>query len=246
MTTTSARPADGEGQRRALPPAMLAALWTVSNGRCYAPGCPMPVVYEVRPGVYQKNSQVAHIYGVRPNSERFKLGMSAEERDSFSNLLLLCLPHHEEVDGAGGALRYPPEILLKWKQQHEGENGAVLSRLSVSSAESLMAKLIEIAEPPLGRLEAITRRLEETGVASAETVAELRQIIESISAQGLGMTRRTADALVYAADSLNTPRLDQAAKKLAYAAEHLDAGRLESAGRALINAADMQRRGGGF
>ena len=30
---------------------MLAALWTVSNGRCYAPGCIMPVVLEVRPGI---------------------------------------------------------------------------------------------------------------------------------------------------------------------------------------------------
>jgi hypothetical protein len=49
---------------------MLAVLWTVSNGRCYASGCIMPVVLEVRPGHFQKNSQVAHIYGVRPGAPR--------------------------------------------------------------------------------------------------------------------------------------------------------------------------------
>ena len=69
---------------------MLAALWTVSNGRCYAPDCVMPVVLEVRPGVYQKNSQVAHIYGIRPGTPRYRPDMPARERDSFANLLLLC------------------------------------------------------------------------------------------------------------------------------------------------------------
>ncbi len=99
MTTSSGPHADGAGQRKSLPPAMLAALWTVSNGRCYAPGCIMPVVLEVRPGVYQKNSQVAHIYGVRPGAPRYRRDMPAGERDSFANLLLLCTAHHEEVDG---------------------------------------------------------------------------------------------------------------------------------------------------
>jgi hypothetical protein len=49
----------------------------------------MPVVLEVRPGVYQKNSQVAHIHGVRPDAPRYMPDMSAGERDSFANLLLL-------------------------------------------------------------------------------------------------------------------------------------------------------------
>ena len=50
----------------------------------------MPVVLEVRPGVYQKNSQVAHIYGIRPGTPRYRPDMPARERDSFANLLLLC------------------------------------------------------------------------------------------------------------------------------------------------------------
>ena len=102
MTTTTTPSAEGAGERKTLTPAMLAALWTVSNGRCYAPGCPHPVVFEVRPGHFQKNSQVAHIYGVRPRAPRYQHDLPAQERDSFENLLLLCPAHREEVDGKAG------------------------------------------------------------------------------------------------------------------------------------------------
>src|SRR6266516_7691458 len=143
---------------------MLAALWTVSNGRCYTPGCIMPVVLEVRPGVYQKKSQVAHIYGVvRPGAPRYRSDMPAGERDPFANLLLLCTAHHEEVDGKDGEDRYPPETLRRWKAQHEGAAGSVLKNLTVPCTDALVRKLIEIAEPPLERLETITLRLDETG-----------------------------------------------------------------------------------
>src|SRR5258707_706100 len=45
------------GYRKNITPATQAALWTLSNGRCYAPGCTFPVVFEIRPGVYRKNAQ---------------------------------------------------------------------------------------------------------------------------------------------------------------------------------------------
>lgn len=238
MTNTPSN-AQGEGQRRGIPLATQAALWTISNGQCYAPGCAMPVVLEVRPGVYQKNSQVAHIYGVRPGAERYQPDMAAEKRDSFANLLLLCLAHHEEVDGQDGARRYPAETLLMWKQKHEGKNNSALSNLRFTDT-ALLKVLVELAEPPLNRLEAITERLEETGVATADTVAELKQVIGMMSLSGLGISRRTADALVYAADALNTGKLNETARMLAEAADHLDAGKLNVAARALMTAAEMQ------
>jgi hypothetical protein len=72
--------------------------------------------------------------------------MPTKERDSFANLLL-CTAHHEEVDGKDGEDRYPPETLRRWKAQHEGAAGTVLKNLTVPSADVLMRKLIEIAEP---------------------------------------------------------------------------------------------------
>jgi hypothetical protein len=214
---------------------MLAALWTVSNGRCYAPGCLMPVVLEVRPGTYQKNSQVAHIYWVRPGAPRYRADVPTPERDSFANLLLLCLAHHEEVDGKDGERLYPPDTLRKWKAQHEGAAGSVLRNLTVRSTDALMNKLVEIAEPPLERLETITQRLEETGTVTAETVAELKQIIDAMSTTNVGVDARTASALSFAAEVLGTSSFSRTATQLSNAAEILPhaASRLESAiGRA--------------
>ena len=59
------------GKRKDISAATEAALWALSNGRCYAPACPFPVIVEVRPGIYQKNAQIAHVYGVRPGAPRF-------------------------------------------------------------------------------------------------------------------------------------------------------------------------------
>lgn len=201
-------------------PAMLAALWTVGNGRCYAPGCIMPVVLEVRPGVYQKNSQVAHIYGIRPGAPGYRADMPAKERDSFANLLL-CTAHHEEVDGKDGEDRYPPKILQGWKAQHECAAGSVLKNLTVPSTDALMRKLIQIAEPPLERLETITLRLEATGTVTSETVAELKQIINAMSMTNLDVDSRTASGLSYAAEVLGTDSFRTAARQLAHAAEVL-------------------------
>ncbi|MFY1615770.1 hypothetical protein [Micromonospora sp. WMMD736] len=224
MTTTSKPHVEGAGERKDLHPAMLAALWTVSNGQCYAPNCAMPVVLEVRPGVYQKNSQVAHIYGVRPKAARFQGEMPAEERDTFANLLLLCLAHHKEVDG--DETRYTPEVLKSWKARHEGEAGAVLARLRVPDAETLGKILTDLAEPPLQRLEAVTKRLEETGTANSETVAELKGIIATLSV-GDGVSGQTARALAYAAEVFGTSAFDQSASAAAYAAEVFESQSLD-------------------
>jgi len=231
MTSASTPGPDDTGRRKNLPSAMLAALWTVSNGHCYAPGCTIPVVLEVRPGVYQKNAQVAHIYGVKPKGPRFRPDMPARERDSFSNLLLLCLAHHEEVDGKDAESRYTPETLRQWKAQHEGASGSVLDNLSVPNTDVLMAKLAQIAEPPLERLETITQRLEETGTVTAGTLAELKQIIDAMSMTSIDVSAQTASSLSYAAEILGTSSFSTAARQLAYAAEVLPAtvSQMESA-----------------
>jgi hypothetical protein len=231
MITPPKPRANGAGQRKDLPEAVKAALWAVSNGHCYKPGCVTPIVCEVRPGVYEKNAHIAHIYGVRPRSERHQPDMPAEERDSFAHLLLLCTAHHAEIDGKGGADLYPPETLLKWKAQHEGADGSVLNTLIVPNHEALMRKLIEIAERPLERLEAVTQRLEETGTVTADTVAELKRIIAAMSTPSSDANSRTAAALSYAAEVLGTSSFSKTAGRLAQAAEILPAAasQLESA-----------------
>ncbi|MER5424252.1 HNH endonuclease [Streptosporangium roseum] len=84
------------------------------------------MIFEVKPDVYKKSAQIAHIYGVQPGSARrppCRAPKEEQERDSFRNLILLCLAHHVEVDDKKkGANLHPPELLFEWKRKHEGEH----------------------------------------------------------------------------------------------------------------------------
>jgi hypothetical protein len=160
--------------RRNIPAATQAALWALSSGRCYAPGCPYPVVVEIRAGVYRKNAQIGHIYGVRPGAARFSSQIPDEVRDSFTNLLLLCLPHHGEVDDKKtGAKLYPPKTLREWKIRHEGSNGPALAVLGQVDEDSIAELLTGAFSPPIERLQSIARQLEQTGTLNAAAVQEL-------------------------------------------------------------------------
>lgn len=208
------------GDRKRIPPATEAALWTLSNGRCYAPGCTFPVVFEIRPGVYRKNAQIAHIHGVsRP---RFKPGLTPEECAAFSNLLLLCLPHHSEVDDRKtGEKLYPPDKLRGWKTAHEGSRGPALAALGVVDEDSLTEMLLEVFTPPLERLERIADQLEETGELTAQSLVELRQVIEVMSTTSAGVDGQTAALLAEAAEVYGNPRFYEAALALTDAADFL-------------------------
>ncbi|MGW4461730.1 hypothetical protein [Micromonospora sp. NPDC004704] len=155
--------------------------------------------------------------------------MPAEQRDSFSNLLLLCLGHHEEVDG--DERRYPAAMLKKWKIDHEGGDKSVLDRLTVLDTDALLKLLTEIATPPLERLEAVTKRLEETGTATAETVAELKRIIAAMSTSEGGIDARTARVLALSAEVFGAASFERSARALGLAADVLPGvvSRMESA-----------------
>jgi hypothetical protein len=213
--------AAGAGERRGIPAATEAALWALSSGTCYAPGCTMPVVYEVRPGVYKKNTQVAHIYGVRPGAPRYRPGLSAEQRDLFGHLILLCYPHHNVVDDRlTGEKNYPAELLLKWKKDHEGKDYARLRNLSFEGgADTVMEYMERIFEPPMKRLEALADRLQETGELNEQSLAELNRIVELMRDSPAGVDARVASTLAQAAEILSLLNLDRTADKLLEAAE---------------------------
>ncbi|TDW92879.1 hypothetical protein EV137_0146 [Kribbella pratensis] len=223
--------AEGAGERKKIHPATEAALWALSSGRCYAPGCTMPVVFEVRPGVYRKNAQVAHIYGVR--GARYRPDLPATVRDSFYNLLLLCHPHHDEVDD--DEKRYPSELLRQWKESHDGPEVAALSGATISDPDKFMDLLAKLAKPPLDRLESITERLEKTGEATEENVRELRYLVDLLSSPDISPDRRSALALAEAAEIFSAESLGRSASNLMNAAEVLPdvVHRIEQAARRL-------------
>lgn len=215
--------------RKPVPPATVAALWTLSNGHCYAPGCTTPVVVEVRPGVYRKNAQVAHIHGVRAG--RHVASMNWAQLNAFTNLLLLCLPHHSEVDDKKtGEKLYPPELLRQWKTRHEGSNGPALAQLGPVDEDVLTELLASAFEPPIKRLERIADQLEKTGSLTAGTVTELRQVIDVLVG---GPDQRTAHLLMSAAEMLSVHDLSGTARTLMSAAEILSTSNLPGSARKL-------------
>lgn len=244
------------GARKNIPAATQAALWALSNGRCYAPHCPCPVVMEVRPGIYRKNSQMGHIYGVKRGAARFTEEIPDEERDAFSNLLLLCLPHHADVDDKETGERiYPPDRLREWKAKREGSDAAALAVLGRVDEDGIGELLAEAFTPPIERLQAIADQLEQTGTLNAATVLELRQVVRVLADAPSGLDARAALLMHEAADTFGTSSFTQAAAQLSFAADALNSsvlttmdrklaalddavGRIDEKVKALLGAAD--------
>lgn len=238
--------------RRSVPAAAQAALWALSNGRCYYPDCSSPVVVEVRPGVYRKNAQMAHIHGVR--RPRHDPALTPEKCAAFTNLLLMCLPHHSEVDDPKTGDRfYPPETLRRWKANHEGSHGPVLAALG-SVEDSLTELLLSVFTPPVKRLQQIADQLEKTGTLNAQTVAQLREVVEAMKHAPEAPDMRAAALLADAAEIYGSRSFHTAASQLSHAAEVLgvhslsnDAAQIsEAAGMITSAARDMRRYGGEY
>ncbi|MGH3400912.1 MAG: hypothetical protein ACRDRJ_00050 [Streptosporangiaceae bacterium] len=206
------------GTRRSIPAATEAALWALSNGRCYAPGCTAPVVVEVRPGVYRKNAQIAHIRGVR--APRHDPALTEAACASFTNLLILCLPHHGEVDDkTTGERLYPVAKLTRWKTDHEGANGPALAALGQVDEETLARLLTQVFSPPARRLEQIADQLETTGTLTASTLVQLRQVVQVMNVGPARTSADTAEMLAYAAGVFSRSRFRDAVLKLGQAAD---------------------------
>ncbi|MET8676108.1 HNH endonuclease signature motif containing protein [Streptomyces sp. NPDC004647] len=92
-------------------------MMTLARGGCFWPGCNIPTIRLVN-GVPRLNLEIAHIRAFEEGGKRFDASWSVKERNSFDNLILLCNPHHEEVDGTGSD-EYPVKVLVGWKFARE-------------------------------------------------------------------------------------------------------------------------------
>jgi hypothetical protein len=170
-------------------------------------------VVEVRQGVYCKNAQIAHIRGVR--APRYDPTLSGEAGASFSNLLILCLPHHLEVDHRKtGEELYPVRTLTRWKTDHEGADGPALAKLGSIDEDTLTGLLTQVFSPPAERLELIADQLEKTGTLTARSLVQLRQVVQVTNAHPAGTSAHTAEMLAYAADVLGATRFTNAVDQL--------------------------------
>ena len=96
-------------------------LWARAAGRCQFSGC-NTLLY--KSSVTQETvnlAQKAHIYAFSDKGPRgwgpFKTGLC--KLNDISNLMLMCHGCHRKIDQDGGDLRYPADMLIHWKAEHE-------------------------------------------------------------------------------------------------------------------------------
>lgn len=95
-------------------------LWSNAAGRCSFPDCNTKLSVEAAgEGKSYTIGEMAHIKGHKKGSNRYDEEQSADERDSYDNLILLCPTHHTLIDKAENEDKYSVETLHEMKRKHE-------------------------------------------------------------------------------------------------------------------------------
>lgn len=115
------------------------ALFRLSKGTCYYPGCEVPIMSLVE-GHAIIGVQIAHIRGANANSARYDESMTDDERRAFSNLMLMCVPHHNLIDRLEPE-NHPVALLEDWKRANEPDEG--FSILAPRLTEAALVSILE-------------------------------------------------------------------------------------------------------
>ncbi|MET9932000.1 MULTISPECIES: hypothetical protein [unclassified Streptomyces] len=230
------------GEARKYTSGTHAALMSLCRGFCYWPGCEEPVTRFVD-GEHILNLEIAHIRAVSSGGKRFDPQLSLDEKNAFSNLLLLCKVHHVRVDGHGSE-QYTVELLQAWKEQRESEGTAPLLELRGLTEERLQ-KLV--SESFASFHDETREALEELARIAPEAAATLQVLVEELRdprVHGFGIDPDTASWLRSASDGLG--HLQDTAPLLwrtASALRHLQdtASTLHSAADSLRGAEDIAK-----
>ncbi|HAV13313.1 MAG TPA: hypothetical protein DCX06_07480 [Opitutae bacterium] len=87
-------------------------LYAKSLNQCAMPKCTAPIIIS---GI--SVGEICHIKARRKKGPRYDSELSLKEKDSYSNLLLLCRTCHKLIDS--DQLTYTPELLSEIKSIHE-------------------------------------------------------------------------------------------------------------------------------
>ena len=90
----------------------LKRLFALSGNQCAFPGCEKTLVNTKN----AKDSNICHIEAASEGGERYRHSMTDKERADYSNLILLCVQHHDETNDEE---KYTVDILQRMKSDHE-------------------------------------------------------------------------------------------------------------------------------
>ncbi|MGW7021519.1 hypothetical protein ACWGGS_19615 [Streptomyces decoyicus] len=182
--------------------ATLAGLMTLCRGYCYWPGCTSRVITMVN-GVPKLNAEIAHIRAINPGGKRFDATWSVPERNSFKNLMLLCVPHHTTIDGASSA-DYPVEVLEEWKAGREGESVEALEGLT-GLTEARLSDMLAEAQGQF--LDEVRPALAEFSKTAPELAVLLNSLLDELAdprIHGFGISPDSIELFSDAARSLGS------------------------------------------
>lgn len=97
-------------------PSTIKKLFAYSGNQCAMPDCREFLVDETGAML----GKIAHIHAAEKGGARFRKDMTNEQRLAFDNLMLVCGKHHDIIDYPDNAEIYKPEVLRKYKAEHEG------------------------------------------------------------------------------------------------------------------------------
>ena len=106
---------DEEVKRLDPTPSTIKKLFAYSGNQCAMPECREFLVDETGAML----GKIAHIHAAEKGGSRFRKDMSNEQRRAFDNLMLVCGKHHDIIDYPENAETYKPEVLRKYKTEHE-------------------------------------------------------------------------------------------------------------------------------
>ncbi len=183
-----------------------------------------------------QNLQIAHIRAFEENGPRFDPTWSVDERNQFSNLILLCTPHHKVIDGPRSA-EFPVKLLIRWKYAREADGLDALEGLGDLTKADLGEMIAEAQTELLDRL---GPALDEFAKTAPDLASLLRLVTNELTdprVHGFGISEDALWSLNRSAKSLS--HLQDSADTLARAATRLQ--NLEGQARALQSAAAQVR-----
>ena len=190
-------------KRRAITAADRALLWSRSGGMCCFPNCNQQCVQEASdedPSAII--GQIAHIEAKSDSGPRANPFLAYQQRDAYSNLILLCPTHHRIVDALEST--YTVDTIQGWKKDGERAYSEFLAEkmetVTFAELETITQALVNCGTTPSTSITVIpprdkmvrngltgqTERLINIGLLQSKQVQEFVETMSGLDSSFVG------------------------------------------------------------